>query len=168
MSDTIVGEKLVGLHERDAIHCAVAPITASERLKPGTHVSLNEEGQAQNKAPYLGIIDPFLKEQVEKGEQCWLFLYPRTITSLKHNWSHPAFKASFNPALEAINRSVDWVKEYANEIGVSYEELMDGADKGELFMGDKEPDFNEEFWDHYEIIRNKTVTERYSFFRCAC
>jgi len=74
---TIHGE----IYERDAIHIAVIQVIAKEDLRPGTHVGFNEGGQsvtANPVAPYkkIGIIDPFLTQNVLMGERFWMVLYP--------------------------------------------------------------------------------------------
>jgi hypothetical protein len=83
--------------QRDAIHVAVAPVTAAERLVPGQHVGFvtadrEHVGPLESQENCLGIVDPFLLQPVEQGERFWLFLYPNSITSLRHYWTHPAFK----------------------------------------------------------------------------
>lgn len=86
-----------GDRRRDAIHIAVAPVTAAERLTPGQHVGLVEEGNPELVGPCddnIGIVDPFLVEGVEPGQRFWLFLYPGSITGLRHVWTHPAFAAA--------------------------------------------------------------------------
>lgn len=86
---------------RDAIHVAVAPVTAAEDLKPGTRVALNAVGQAHEPVDpnaVIGIVDPFLPRYgVKAGEQFWLCLLPRTVTSLRHVWTHPAFDNTAKP-----------------------------------------------------------------------
>ena len=85
-----------GDRRRDAIHIAVAPVTAAERLSPGQHVGLVRAGDPELVGPCdntIGIVDPFLAEAVEPGQRFWLFLYPGTVTSLRHLWTHPAFTA---------------------------------------------------------------------------
>jgi hypothetical protein len=71
--------------KRDAIHIAVAPVVAAAPLYPGTHVGLNEIGEATTKTgnKYIGVVDPFLGNPVKTGERFWLYLYPNTITSLR-------------------------------------------------------------------------------------
>ena len=82
---------------RDAIHIAIAPVTAADRLAPGQHVGLVQEGKLELVGPCdrnIGIVDPFLPREVEAGQRFWLFLYPGTITSLRHVWTHPVFTAA--------------------------------------------------------------------------
>jgi hypothetical protein len=86
-----------GDRRRDAIHIAIAPVTAAERLAPGQHVGLVREGSLELVGlcdHTIGIVDPFLAEAVEPGQRFWLFLYPNTITGLRHVWTHPAFTAA--------------------------------------------------------------------------
>ncbi len=85
-----------GDRRRDAIHVAVAPVTAAETLVPGQHVGLVQEGNLELVGACghnIGVVDPFLTEQVQPGQRFWLFLYPGTITGLRHVWSHRAFTA---------------------------------------------------------------------------
>ena len=77
---------------RDAVHIAVAPVVAGCCLSPGEHVGLDADGRASRAVSgHIGIVDPFLRCPVQKGERFWLFLYPGTVTSLRHVWTHPAF-----------------------------------------------------------------------------
>ena len=81
---------------RDAVHIAVAPVVAGEMLLVGERVGLREDGKAVQEsedAKAIGIVDPFLIESIGEGQRFWLFLFPGTITDLRHVWSHPAFKA---------------------------------------------------------------------------
>jgi len=83
-----------GDRRRDAIHIAVAPVTAVERLSPGQHVGLVREDDPELVGPCdrtIGVVDPFLTAEVEPGRRFWLFLFPGTITGLRHVWTHPAF-----------------------------------------------------------------------------
>jgi hypothetical protein len=91
---------------RDAIHIAIVPVRACYRLRPGEHVGLLPADFAESHSvglpgdlPFvgngvapIGIVDPFLLRPVERGEAFWLCLYPYSITSLRHVWTHPAFK----------------------------------------------------------------------------
>lgn len=85
-----------GERRRDAIHIAVAPVTASCRLSPGEHVGLVERESAELVGPCennIGIVDPYLTADVEPGQRFWLLLYPNSVTGLRHVWTHPAFTA---------------------------------------------------------------------------
>lgn len=97
-----------GERRRDAVHIAVAPVTASERLSPGQHVGFVSEGDVETvgvaETP-IGIVDPFLREPVQPGERFWLFLYPNTITGLRHVWTHPAFQTQYHAAMKRETKS---------------------------------------------------------------
>lgn len=91
----LIGEGEVAL--RDAVHVALAPVEADCEMAPGDRVFLRD-GKAiawcddSDPAP-IGIVDPFLDQRhnVQKGQRFWLFLFPGTITGLRHQWTHPAF-----------------------------------------------------------------------------
>lgn len=92
-----IGQIITTPQTRDAIHFAVAPVKAGETLRPGQDVGLRGEPNdkkafaKQNDVILIGIVDPFLKRPVMHGQTFWLFLYPETITSLRHDWTHHAF-----------------------------------------------------------------------------
>lgn len=85
---------------RDAIHIAIEPVMAVQTLFPGQRVGLRgfnkESGRylVGDSDDLIGIVDPFLTLPVQRGQQCYLYLFPKTITSLRHSWSHPAFTAA--------------------------------------------------------------------------
>ena len=79
---------------RDALHIATISATAVQRLSPGQHVGWTSSETARQAGPAkrnVGIVDPFLKNDVEPGQRFWLCLYPGSITSLRHVWGHPSF-----------------------------------------------------------------------------
>lgn len=91
----LLGKILDDNAKMDAIHIAVAPVVVEQHLLPGEHVGLSDAGEAIMPStffPAIGIIDPFLTEAVQPGQRCFIFLYPGTITSLRHEWTHPAFE----------------------------------------------------------------------------
>lgn len=79
-----------GGHRRDAIHVATMPAVAATPLAPGTHVGRMADGRWAAAAPKkVGIVDPFLTAFVRTDQRFWVLLYPRTVTSLRHAWTHP-------------------------------------------------------------------------------
>lgn len=84
---------------RDAVHIAVVAVRAAERLLPGERVMLDPDDNQQvmslrgPTAKPVGIIDPYLPpdSSVHAGGYCWLFLMPKAITGLRHEWTHPLF-----------------------------------------------------------------------------
>lgn len=82
---------------RDAVHVAIAPVTAAQPLRPGQHVGLIEEGNTELVGPTespIGIVDPFLTDEIRSGQRIWLLLYPDSVTGMRHIWTHPAFSAA--------------------------------------------------------------------------
>lgn len=177
---------------RDAIHLAVEPAVAAHVLRPGEDVGFLEDGTVGMCDKPLGIVDPFLKAPVRKGERFWLVVYPRQITSLRHVWTHPAFEgrqqtsAEQTPLVEILDRtpqeataweSKAWLMTYAATIPVKYDQLLRHASywleddeywsEGGRFEGESLP---EDFWDHYENVTGEKVPsgKRGSFFSCSC
>jgi hypothetical protein len=77
---------------RDAIHIAIIPVIASGELRPGQHVGPLPDDRFGVVERPIGVVDPFLRGPVKDGERFWLCLYPYSITSLRHVWTHPAFQ----------------------------------------------------------------------------
>ena len=183
-----LGQLITEPQERDAVHIAVAPVIAGMEMYPGEHIGFASEGDAftvvTNARKHIGIVDPFLKEKcVYPGEEFYMFLYPNTITSLRHDWIHPDFQkedelATYQPTFNKLKGSPaeeKWVTELAERIGCTYTELMEAADNyqatGEYFCrgGDFEGQYiPDEFWEKYEIIKRETVSDRSSFLTCSC
>lgn len=80
MSDhtKLIGTVLDNTPGRDAVHIALSPMVATRQMQPGERLA-------------NGIVDPFLTQPVPAGKWFFLFLYPGTVTSLRHVWTHPAF-----------------------------------------------------------------------------
>jgi hypothetical protein len=177
---TIIDEN----QKRDAIHLAVEPVIAGEWLNPGDDVSL-KDGAAFRGGTTLGIVDPFIKTKIGPGERFWLVVYPRKITSLRHVWEHPAFSdspvtpVSASTAVDPVKLDAErYIREEADRLGLSYEEIMDGADNyqrygeymidGGRWEGEGLADADK-FWTAYEKVTDKEITgDRYSFFSCSC
>lgn len=181
--------KLIGPDERrDAIHIAVAPVKAGEHLSPGRLVVLDGNGKAMG-APGLGIspigvVDPFLPQIVVKpGEYFWLFLFPETVTGMRHHWEHPAFDDKPDQDADTIEHLAHgsaielgewgeieaetehpsaaaelWMRRFAERWGVSYDEALEHG-KRRLY----DPD-------HMHIEREMSVhlsvAESAEYWRC--
>lgn len=169
MSAPEIGQIIPGITARDAIHIAVAPVVAGEELEPGTHVAFDGDGEMVSYLTRtIGIVDPFLRNPVEKGQKFRLFLYPGTVTNLRHEWDHPGFK--HEPSAGSV--SMGWLQHFAELHQMTYNDLM-AAVKEYVETGCEdatvEDDFKEwetpnEFWVHYQAVTGKTGTG--NFFGC--
>ena len=88
----------VTVHQRDAVHIAIANVVATHALCPGEHIGINPDNydEAGYYEPLIGIVDPFLKQTIKVGQRFIICLYPETTTSLKHVWTHPAFRSNLS------------------------------------------------------------------------
>lgn len=150
---------------KDAIHVAVAPVVAGHTLKPGSHIGFYQDGtvgctsndRSEPHPVFIGIVDPFIKQSIQKGEKFWMILYPNTVTGLRHEWDHPAFKSSE----KSEHPSKKWIEELAESVGITYNRLMSSAEERiergyeivddrvyDEFPGDK----YDEFWVHYKNV----------------
>lgn len=165
---------------RDAIHLAVEPVEASEKMWPGDHIAVKdgiasraEEGKG------LGIVDPFLIGPVRPGERFWFVMYPRMVHSLRHVWTHPAFadEPVVKSAASAKRESEAVLDRVADEADITRKALIEGAldyiENGEyLVQGGKWEGFSipDDFWAHFEVVTGRKVSEdkRGNFFGCSC
>lgn len=189
MSIETLGKLISENERRDAIHVAIAPVLATEKLFPGQPISV-VKGESSSAEPHIGIVDPFLKGGVFPGQRFWLFLYPNTVTGMRHHWSHPAFSeedaaepSSGTAWEEMLNESREWIQSFANEAGLSFDEIVDIGvnyiDSGEFHTEyhtersrdaalDRNP---EEFWHHIHILTGKKIPEDDKDdmpFNCTC
>lgn len=167
-----LGNLITDNEKCDAVHIAVAPITALEILIPGQPVALsvaNPDFAIANATNPVGIVDPFLKEPVLPNQSFWIFLYPNTITSLRHEWIHPVFADR--------DLAKEWMLNFADNAELHYEELLEAArnylENGEYICdGSKWDGFYtpDEFWDYYQTLTGEVVVDdkRGNFFTCVC
>jgi len=183
--DVKLGQLIDGDANRDAVHVAVCPVTAIQILKPGQHVGIvGKEG----KDPLvgvcdnpIGIVDPFIRSRnVKRGQRFYLFLYPGTITTLRHQWEHPAFVKDVSRDPEGEHQR--FFESFADKCCVTVPELLQAAERyarnrDHTNLGENEnyKDVTdrewEKFWHHYESATGNEVDDdyrTYSFFSCAC
>lgn len=210
-----IGQIITGQgQQRDAIHIAVVPMKVQEPrgrgLYAGTRVKLargkvdvvrvwDEDEDPEDTC--IGIIDPFINtgwnKPVSDGDEIWVFLFPGTITSLRHDWTHPKIPYEVPAKPEGCNlgeeqlvrwtalrldgkvkdHSDKWMQEYCDSIEEDVSDIMDAAydaihhgdyySKGSKFESMSLPG---EFWDHYYVLTGENVpdNERHSFFSCSC
>jgi hypothetical protein len=176
---------------RDAVHVAVISAIAYHSMEPGAHVSFIDvptattEGKA-GVSPLgdepIGIADPFIKDRIKEGERFWLYLYPRTITGLRHQWTHPAFADDQGTVYGTPSQKLaaeEWIKNFVHRSDCpGYEELMAGvariADEGGsdyfyVYESNTHGEIPDEFWVMAEIVLGRPIKgKRPSYFSCSC
>jgi hypothetical protein len=172
---------------RDAIHIAVVSVISDFNMNPGETASIDPDtGKVvpDHRKP-CGIVDPFLKEHVYPGSRFWLFMNPGTITSLRHEWEHPALPILKKDVSTAINvtksqydKASEWLRHETESMGVDYKSFVDSLrfavedpEGDSIWSGHEDYDPSGEFWNNVEIILgkklNRNQTEKVSF-HCSC
>lgn len=179
-----LGKIITGNANRDAIHIAIAPVVASCRLVPSQNIGFIESGNQRIVGSCdnpIGIVDPFLNSLIFRGQKFWMFLYPDTITSLRHDWTHPAFETTNE---EVSEYSEEWLRGFAEEAGMTYVRMIEVAEafieSGDVWVQQghesaRDAFYNlnssEEFWKHIENVTGKKVSDGEkdrSPFCCTC
>lgn len=125
-------------------------------------------------------MDPFLDSEVKPGTWFWMLLYPRTITSLRHEWEHPAFSSPTPPAKDPAE---DWLRDYADSLGIDFDKLIEyGRYNATRPERSQWPDYlvdggtlegistHPKFWDQLAIYLDIEIPtrNRENFFSCSC
>ncbi len=169
--------------KRDAIHLAVEPVVVGdEDHTPGCHVTVRDGISYRipsGHASALGIIDPFLDRtaDIKKGDRVWFVMYPRTVHSLRHVWTHPAFRDEVAVALDQATaerraEAERWIRAYLEEEGFDYGHIMRqvAAMITDDINSGSGSDFHPsgEFWAHAEIAIGVKLVHRPDYFKCGC
>lgn len=188
--DIGIGHLIYQERHRDAIHIAVAPVVAAEDLKAGQHVAINDFGKAVGMDPFpgftVGIVDPFLMVPVKAGDVFYVFLYPGTIESLRHEWEHPAFKKvapiKTDPDKAASEK---WLRDYARRFlhqlvdmhgeDAAYQTLLEDMKNGTITYHGVDMHSRGELVDpdelkhHTEVVLGiKIDYDKFEYFSCTC
>jgi hypothetical protein len=94
LSDAKIGTRPDEDSKRDAVHVAIAPVTAGEDLMPGDRVVVSYRDvvrKALSGERAVAIVDPFLEGPVERNDRVWVLLVPGTQVGLRHHWQHDDF-----------------------------------------------------------------------------
>lgn len=173
--ETTLGKLIECPAGRDAIHVACAPMIADCDLTPGEHIGIVHDGVAGKNVPFVGIVDPFLKDKVRKGQKFWLVLYPKTVTGIRHHWTHPSFQDKPEDSAEAR----EWITAFAARWEYSFNDFMAGA--REYVLRGRKLDSNWEnqdgevtdeewsaFWEHFRTLTGLSVGGKYKEFVECC
>lgn len=132
---------------RDAIHIAIIPLIAGEDFWHKDPVRLGSDktkGYCGAYGSCIGIVNPWRKGPVKKGELFWCVLNPDTVTGMKHYWQHPDFPNEVT--IESLTEEISvesiiekpmneqseeehliWLKTFADEWNFDLNELIFNA-----------------------------------------
>lgn len=189
MSDVKLGQLITEEVKRDAIHIALTPVRATEKLKPGQHIGLKPGSElfVGNFKPYIGIVDPFLTKAVQKDDIFYLCLYQNTVTGMRHHWTHPSFIEEIDTIKPSeIKSEIETAKEELDKIahmaGVSYDRLYNALEdyvtSGDYTHNGNNEDYGTvsaydkmKMWEYFELISGLKNTDDGYYampFSCSC
>lgn len=182
MEQPKLGKLCDSMTRRDAIHVAIAPVQAAMKLKPGTHVELDENGRAFSGKHNIGIVDPFLTEAVKSGQWFYLCLYPGTVTTLRHAWEHPKFVSEDEAVRDQRAESERWMRDYAISVRPydedpekAYFNFMEALENGdhdsygrEIRRHDMDDSDSDAFKRHAEVLLGRPIDLDELNYVCGC
>lgn len=194
MSDTPIGKLADETSQRDAIHIAIAPVTAGEKLYPGDDVGFRagdcETAWRTGVIKPIGIVDPFLKLNVRLGQRFFIFLYPNTVTGMRHHWEHPAFTEAAKPVDAPFvpagvhpherDEAERWLRDFAAVIDITYEQLIQAGrqwndheeyttQQGDQSWQDGLYENASAYWSNWEMVTGEKAKDKAAhFFSCSC
>lgn len=190
-----LGKIITTPQKRDAIHIAVVPVIAAHSLSPGDKVALvpgtTDRVQTSYASSAIGVVDPFLAQMVERGQQVWLYLNPGSITSLRHDWTHPAFESVEEVEETKPDRAASekWLLDFCNSSDCPGFDAVMQAIQGNFenespeyyssggyidseylhFSGrDAHGELPPAFWTHAEIYLGMKLQCKPPYFSCSC
>ncbi len=182
---TTIGQILDESAQRDAIHICIFPAISDEDylhagcevgLAYGTTNLLRRKSKNYDLKP-IGIVDPFLRDSLKKGERCWVFLFPNSVIGMRHHWEHPEIDHA-KPL--PTNESELWLRHFADKWNMDYDEMIASAIEGsyataqgvDLHSGSELDDGDEfRFWEHIEKMTGKTFSKKHKVnftWSCSC
>lgn len=134
MSEPKIGKLIDDVNaQRDAVHVAIIPLIAGEELRIGSKIKLKFGSTdialdaSYNAEDAIGIVDPFLDSEkayyIEKGQRFYGFLFPGTVTGMRHHWQHPKFENIQVPQ----NEHEAWLRDFCDRWNFDYHELIRAA-----------------------------------------
>lgn len=187
MAEIQLGKLIKGEALRDAVHIAVVPLIAGTDLYKGNVVKLSSvdkeialDGE-YNKDQAIGIVDPFLGDyQVPRGSKFWCYLFPNSVTGMRHHWQHPVLD---RPLAPLSGDSEKWLREFADRWNFNYDEMISagiGEENDWRYVVARGIDLHdvrelgedhELFWFHLEKMTGMTFDEAHReglSWSCSC
>lgn len=164
--------------QRDSIHVPIMQVVAGELLKPGEHIGLRDGKAYKTDVKLLGNVDPVRTTCAIAGSRFWMWVYPGSIDSLTHTWTHQFIDSDISNSPLAIQNATAKIQAEAAALGMTYDELVEGATEymrsgeymcqGGRFEGCY---LSDDFWPAFFAVFPEEAKEgRYlgSFFSCSC
>ncbi len=171
-------------NQRDAVHIAVVPCIASCDLLPGQHVGVTADGKySMRPGTTVGIVDPFLTSFVPAGQTFWLCLYQGQVTTLRHEWTHPAFPAVGSPPAVVPDKAASeaWIREFLKTLMCythydgAYEPFLEEVKRKHMThalgsIQDREDlrEYEAELVRHVEVVLGIRINLDEFTFDCSC